>query len=1147
MRLRHLSLDYFGHFTGQSYDFGTPQGAPDFHVIYGPNEAGKTTTMEAVLRLLYGFPLRESYDFQHQRKSLQVSGIIEVDGAPRELIRMSGRKGALTDANGATLPEAAVSAHLGGLGLDDYRTLLCLDDDTIEKGGEAIASSKGDIGRLLFSAAAGLGDLGAVLDQAGAQADALYRKKSGKTQMAALKKELAEVTAAIRDGDVSASAFARLKTDLAQAEKTEADLRRARDEQARALAQVNARQTALPLVLEYDRLAAQTADKSDYPQHLDITAEALVDLLTEDGKAESDIARLGREIAGLETDIGAVALQSDHQDMAQALADLDDLRSRYVTAERDLPRRRADLAGLEQAMAAAARALEATGDPSVLVLTPVQIQRLETARDAARAATQAAEGEADEVAALQKRLNDAQAALADHAGLQDSGIGALLERYGADSLQGAHATASAEVASAQASLRVALDDLHFKGQDFDAVPPCALSPQEAQALADRHAAATRDMGQALKNIDEHQSLAQELTAQIALSTAQVGQISDADAHSKRATRDALWEAHRAALSDATADRFAQAMTQVDAASDARLAHARALADLRAAEQALTKAETRAAQAEAQAARCQKTLDDLAEQAAQAAQGAGLWHATTPADLAAWVSAHATAKAALQKVARCEQAHQATLDKAARLRAELTPLVDLEAPDFATLIDTARRRAAQDRSRVDARAQAAALRDGCAADLQARADRLQALTAQKDARAQAWHAAVTDAVGGQVAPGVLDASLDPLRDLAALDDKRAGIAERIGQMQQDQAQFRDVMLDLAQHYAIATEEPNAIFDALRKRANDAHAAQTLNSTLRAKLEQAEQALTAAMTCRADIARKVAVWADAFPAHVDTTTLGALRSAVTEGAAVIAARDRMDALDAEVCLVLSATTLDHARAVLAECTSAELEAETATLETERDSLTARLEAAIETRATAQSALNAITGDTDIARLSERRATLELQIEDCALSYLELRMGQRLAEEALRRYRDSHRSGMMQATETAFCTLTGGAYARLGTQQGANGAETLLAIDAAGTAKQAQDLSKGTRFQLYLALRAAAYQQLVGQGVCLPFLCDDIFETFDEERTAAACRVMEQIGRSGQAIYLTHHRHVVDIAQQVCATPPTIHTIGPARSGS
>ena len=64
--------------------------------------------------------------------------------------------------------------------------------------------------------------------------------------------------------------------------------------------------------------------------------------------------------------------------------------------------------------------------------------------------------------------------------------------------------------------------------------------------------------------------------------------------------------------------------------------------------------------------------------------------------------------------------------------------------------------------------------------------------------------------------------------------------------------------------------------------------------------------------------------------------------------------------------------------------------------------------------------------------------------------------------------------------------------------------MALNKDGTPKRADQISKGTRFQLYLALRAAAYDQLAEQGTCLPFICDDIFETFDEERTRAACRV-------------------------------------------
>jgi uncharacterized protein YhaN len=163
----------------------------------------------------------------------------------------------------------------------------------------------------------------------------------------------------------------------------------------------------------------------------------------------------------------------------------------------------------------------------------------------------------------------------------------------------------------------------------------------------------------------------------------------------------------------------------------------------------------------------------------------------------------------------------------------------------------------------------------------------------------------------------------------------------------------------------------------------------------------------------------------------------------------------------------------------------------------------------------------------------------MSEAALDFLKLNLGHKLAEQAINRYRDKHRSGMMEATETAFAQLTDGKYSTLQTQS--NGKEeTLLALDKDGTAKRADEMSKGTRFQLYLALRAAAYDQLAEQGTCLPFICDDIFETFDENRTRAACRVMERIGQRGQAIYLTHHRHVVEIAQEVCGDRVQVHEL-------
>ncbi|PQV52825.1 hypothetical protein LX70_04053 [Defluviimonas denitrificans] len=239
------------------------------------------------------------------------------------------------------------------------------------------------------------------------------------------------------------------------------------------------------------------------------------------------------------------------------------------------------------------------------------------------------------------------------------------------------------------------------------------------------------------------------------------------------------------------------------------------------------------------------------------------------------------------------------------------------------------------------------------------------------------------------------------------------------------------------------------------------------------------------------------------------------------------------------LLDLESLEDARAVLSGATQTDLQAELDEIGSDREGIEGLYKGAIEARTSAAQALRAIGGDADVALLVERKTTLELEMQEVALRHLELSLGHRLAEAAIRRYRDAHRSAMMQATEAAFSELTNCAYSKLQTQiDGA--AETLLALDASGMAKQAQDMSKGTRFQLYLALRAAAYEQLADQGASLPFFCDDIFETFDEERTRSACRVMERVGRRGQAIYLTHHQHVVDLAREVCGESVQIHSI-------
>lgn len=176
-----------------------------------------------------------------------------------------------------------------------------------------------------------------------------------------------------------------------------------------------------------------------------------------------------------------------------------------------------------------------------------------------------------------------------------------------------------------------------------------------------------------------------------------------------------------------------------------------------------------------------------------------------------------------------------------------------------------------------------------------------------------------------------------------------------------------------------------------------------------------------------------------------------------------------------------------------------------------------------------LDAVGGDDALARIAEDRANLLLDTEDRARRHLTTRFGLMAFEMALHRYRDRHRSTMLSRASDAFERLSCGAYTGLSAQ--ADGTrDVLMAQHRSGLTRMAADMSKGTRFQLYLALRIAGYHELALSRPAVPFIADDIMETFDDNRAAAAFSLLAEMSGVGQVIYLTHHRHLCDLARNV-----------------
>jgi uncharacterized protein YhaN len=121
------------------------------------------------------------------------------------------------------------------------------------------------------------------------------------------------------------------------------------------------------------------------------------------------------------------------------------------------------------------------------------------------------------------------------------------------------------------------------------------------------------------------------------------------------------------------------------------------------------------------------------------------------------------------------------------------------------------------------------------------------------------------------------------------------------------------------------------------------------------------------------------------------------------------------------------------------------------------------------------------------------------------------------------------MMGRASEAFAAMTRGHYSGLSARPDKD-RETLIGIPRGGGSKLATAMSKGTRFQLYLALRLAGYEEFASARRAVPFLADDIMETFDEPRSEEVLRLLAKLSRIGQVVYFTHHRHLCDIARVV-----------------
>lgn len=114
MRIRELDLLRYGHFTDAI--IALPAGRPDFQMLLGENEAGKSTAMNGVEDLLFGIPANSSRNFLHEYNAMRVGALLEKGSDTLKLRRRKGNKDTLLGDDDTPIPsgEGALAPFLAG-------------------------------------------------------------------------------------------------------------------------------------------------------------------------------------------------------------------------------------------------------------------------------------------------------------------------------------------------------------------------------------------------------------------------------------------------------------------------------------------------------------------------------------------------------------------------------------------------------------------------------------------------------------------------------------------------------------------------------------------------------------------------------------------------------------------------------------------------------------------------------------------------------------------------------------------------------------------------------------------------------------------------------------------------------------------------
>lgn len=1167
MRLLRLDLHAFGAFEDVSLALGRSDGAePGLTIVYGPNEAGKSTALRAVRQLFFGIE-GDRDAFRTAKAKLRIGGLLRGDdGAECGGVRRGSRTDWIYDADdkkrqGDDSPFAALLARLDAT---SYETAYGLDHDALKSGAEAIAASDGNLDAALFAATARVKDLQGFHRDLVERSDNLFtpQARTGKTinrllgELSKLNEEASKAKQPIED-------FRRLRTDLERVRSEVETLERERSELDARLALYRRYADLFGDHVARRGLATELDELSDVPL-LGGELEARWDALkneTSEAKVRAESAAATRDATEKElASLGESSPLVAHGERIDALARRALLSENERLEVENDARERVRLARAADEALAAIGDLATRADLEALALPQNFAETIRKLVDERRDLDNAESADRTRLQQMQDRLRELDACrerddLDDRLARFDQVIRAAEEaaKKGTQERDGIAEAVRAKSSAVQEWIAARF------------VSP--IEPARLPAIAIPSLETIEEEIERRKRFDDELKAMDGRRREIVKDLIDVERRLDAaaaenlpspdDLIAKRAVRDEALRRLRTRLlappsegrspseGGETVEGLIASLTEAVHEAD-RVADVLAMEAERCAQVKQDRLEAEALRKRREAIEGERIqLSDEVRRVEEA--WSNLWsvvgvRASSPKEMRSWrrewesrcddVADIAANEAQLRLLEEGLRAAFANLiaelrdldvEPATTLDSTSPSKVLLAARSARTKLEAGREQAAKDRGERERLVER---------DIPARVEALR-LTSERKAD---WHdrwerAAKRLPEASRAAPRETLSFLDQfavwrgLRDQErAIEDRRIAFDAKIRRFEADVATLAADLGEPAPRSDAMAKVRRWTTDLAEARLRDNEAAKLL-----LRLDKARDDVAAADERLRVADRKLDEFREELGVR-DAQEISPRLQSIRRKRLVL---DKAGELDDRLNRLLPEWTWEALARELTAWSPETLDAEMEALSGQIERTSAEAKSRYVRLGELQDERKKWDGTSRAAEIEQSKQRLLAELSEAAELYATYRLAASALEVSIERYREKNKSPVLERAGKHFARLTLGRYSGLEPHDAPEGGIAVVGIRGSAGEEPREvpvsGMSRGTCDQLYLAFRMALWEERLEKGSPLPIVLDDVLVHFDDERAAATLKAFDELAKRTQIVYFTHHRHLVELAKK------------------